>query len=303
MSHRAVIYTVKVHKLRKPKDLRLLGDFTDTGAGSLVDTINTCLTAPFNAQWDDGSKVVIGESTVVSNDEVHSRFITGQSGVVADIVDQQGALRLHQESDDTQLVHCASVFRLPATEKLGWWAVHVNNGRSPKGLIQKELMARFKGLYPDLQLSIAPCVLGAALTEAVNRGQVEKVHLIKWEQPHNRAEAATDKWVAANEKARLELQITSAGRGGRVISDRVKKFLGGDTAEFGQIVEFQGIEFEQAKVEVVLGNGSHRTFNIEKPEAGHPISMDLTDLDTQDGEATQASLVAALDRSLDELTS
>lgn len=301
MSHRTTIYTVKVHKRFKPKDLRLLGDFTNTGSGSLADAINGCLKTPFSVMSDDGSKTVIGETTAVSGDEVHSRFITGQSGVVADIVDTQGQLRLHQESDDTQLLRCASVFRLPAAEKLGWWAVHVNNNRSPKGLIQKELVARFKVLYPDLQLAIAPCVLGAALTEAVNRGQVEKVHLIKWEQPHNRATAATDKWVPADEKARLELMIASADRGGKVISERVKKFLGGQTAEFGQIVEFNGITFEQAKVEVVLGNGSHRTFNIEKPEAGHPISMDLSGLVLKDGEPTQASLVTALQGSLDEI--
>jgi hypothetical protein len=60
---------------------------------------------------------------------------------------------------------------------------------------------------------------------------------------------------------------------------------------------------DQAKVEVQLENGTHRTFNIEKPDSGHPLTEDLFGLEfDSDGAPTAVTIFAALASMLDELT-
>jgi hypothetical protein len=173
-------------------------------------------------------------------------------------------------------------------------AVHVNNGRGSKGLLEKGIREHFNEEYPDLVLAITPYVLGSVLKEAVDRGRIDKVKLVKIEQPNDRAAAATNRWVPAGAVGRLELDISTQGKAARVISSLVQRFLGGDHSTFDEIVEFQGLSFDMAKVEVVLEGEMHRTFNIEKPDAGHPFTEDLEDLTIENGEPTPASLYAGL---------
>jgi hypothetical protein len=64
-------------------------------------------------------------------------------------------------------------------------------------------------------------------------------------------------------------------------------------------VEFEGMTFDQAKVEVVGQNGAGRTFNIEKPDAGHPVTEDMLGLVLlDDGEPDEDSLFSELSRVL-----
>jgi hypothetical protein len=89
------------------------------------------------------------------------------------------------------------------------------------------------------------------------------------------------------------------------MNNRVAKFLKtGDREVFGEIVQFEGMEFDKAKVQVEMPNGDLRTFNIEEPESGHAFSVDIDqDLKLKDGEPTEASLFKALGKSIDLLTS
>src|SRR5207253_4373071 len=141
--------------------------------------------------------------------------------------------------------------------------------------------------------------LGSVLEEAVRRDQIAKVRLIKLERPEDRAVAATDKWIRAGAVGRLELDITARGRAERVLPSLIQRFLlGGDKSAFGEIIEFEGIKFDEAKVEVVLEDETRRTFNIEEPDSGHPFTEDLRDLEVEDGEPTERSLFAALQAAL-----
>lgn len=83
--------------------------------------------------------------------------------------------------------------------------------------------------------------------------------------------------------------------------DLLARFFGGDKEAFGEIVEFNGLEFDQAKVEVALANGTTRTFNIETPDAGHAFTVDMDQLDFEDGEPTDESVFAELRRAIDEM--
>ncbi len=81
----------------------------------------------------------------------------------------------------------------------------------------------------------------------------------------------------------------------------LKKFFGSDGADSSaraEILEFGDIPFEQAKVEVEI-EGRIRTFNIETPQTGHPMTIELDELDfDSEGEPTEDSVIKGLRDSL-----
>ena len=178
--------------------------------------------------------------------------------------------------------------------------VHINNNRSIKGLLQNELIPRFQHAYPEFILEITPCVVKAVLDEAVNNNQIDKITLVKLDRPTDRADASN--WVDAGTDAKIELRISAAERNRRLLGGLVQWVLGGDAAAYNQIVRFDGMSFDEAKVEVVLANGSRRTFNLEHPEGGHPFTADIAPVLEADGEPTEASIFAALDTVAEDVT-
>ena len=293
MSHRAAVYTVRVRQKRDTSgSFRLLGDIDDEGT-SLSALLQNYF-HDFESISEDDTKVVRSVQCDVVGDDIQLLTQHGQNGVAADIVGPDGDLRLRQTPDDTQLLRCGCLFRLPPAQDTGWLAVHINNRRGIKGLLQKGIADLLHQDYPDLMLDITPFVEASILQEAVSHDRIDKIKLVKFEQPNDRAAAATSRWVPASVIGRLELDITPKGKGNRLLSGLLQRFLNGDTAAFGEIVEFQGITFEQAKVEVQLADSRKRTFNIEKPEAGHPFTEDLEDLTIENGEPTSASLFEGL---------
>jgi len=175
--------------------------------------------------------------------------------------------------------------------------VHVNDNRSAKGLIEAKITELFRQEFEDVTLKIQPSVPGAAFRAAVDEDRITKVCLTRLERPHDRAIAATDKWVEAGEAARVELQITG-GRGKRISAKLLKRFVAGDakarSGALHDIIEFENMTFEEAKVEAVLADGKRRTFNISAPEAGHAFTVDLTDLDICGFTVRHASLFDSL---------
>jgi hypothetical protein len=299
MSHRAAIYTVRVRRRRDTSGTFCpLGDIDDNGA-SLLSAIDSYMLY-FESTSADGSKVVRCESSKAEGDELLIIAQSGQKGVASDLMGPAGELRIHRTADDTELLRCGALFRLPPAGETGWLAAHINNQHGIKGLLDKELSARFRQEFPELVLEITPCVLASALREAIEHDRVDKIKLVKLEQPNDRANAATDKWVRQGVAARIELQIKPTGRLQRVLPQLLRRFVvDGDHSAFGQIVEFGDMTFDEAKVEIVAQDGGTRTFNIEKPDSGHPVTEDLKDLRLlADGEPDETCLFAELRQAL-----
>lgn len=293
MSHRAAVYTVRVRRKwdrSESKECRSLGDIDE--AGTYLRDVFERYCADFESLSEDETKVVrCTDCSLVGNDLLLTTQ-HGQNGLAADIVGASGELRLRQTPEDTQLLRCGALFRLPPADDIGWLAIHVAHGRGVKGLLEKGLLQQFRDEFPDLKLEIVPFVHESTLKAAVDHDQIDKVKLVKYERPDDRAAAATDKWVPAGVVGRLELDITA--RGTRVVSDLIRRFLHGEVDVFQNIVEFQGITFDQAKVEVVVDGDSKRTFNIEKPDAGHAFTEDMEGLAMENDEPTMDSVFAAL---------
>jgi hypothetical protein len=295
MSHRAAVYTVRVRRKwdrSESKECRRLGDIDEQGTylGDVFERY--CADPDFQSVSADGTKVVRCVDCSMASEELLLTTQHGQNGLAADIVNASGQLRLRQTPDDTQLLKCGALFRLPRADDMGWLAVHVAHGRGVKGLLEKGLLERFREEFDGLKLEIVPFVHESTLKAAVDSNQIDKVKLVKYEQPNDRAVAATNKWVPAGVVGRLELDITA--RGTRVIGELVRRFLSGDASVFHSIVEFEGITFDQAKVEVVVDGDVKRTFNIEKPDAGHAFTEDMEGLTMDNDEPTMDSVFAAL---------
>jgi hypothetical protein len=254
----------------------------------------------FESVSADGSKIVRCVNPKIEGDELLVMCQTGQKGVASDLMGPAGDLRFHRTADDTELLRCGCLLRLAPAEETGWLAAHINNGQGIKGLLEKELTARFRHDFSDLVLEIIPYVLGSALREAIEQDRIDKVKLVKRELANDRANAATDKWVRSGVPAKIELQITPRARAEHVVTVLLRKFIvDEDHSVFGDIVEFEGMRFDEARVEVVAGNGARRTFNIEKPDSGHPVTETLGQLELlPDGEPDETSLFAELRKAL-----
>ena len=155
--------------------------------------------------------------------------------------------------------------------------------------------------FPELILEIRPFVATAVIKEAVEQNKIANVRLMKLGQPTDIADSRH--WVEEGHLAKIQLKISPAERTKRLLGGLAARAISGDPAARRQIVRFDGMEFDEAKIEVVFDNGRHRTFNIERPGAGHPFSEDIAvDTEAASGEPTTDSIFAELNRVLDDVT-
>jgi hypothetical protein len=243
-------------------------------------------------------KVVIGETSKLVGEDLQLVLRHGESGYAADIEDSARQLLLRQQPDHTQLLPCGSLIRLPRKQTLGWWAVHVNNNRKVKGLIEIEMVKRFKEAFSDLMLVVAPCVMSSVLKEALENEQLESIRLFKYDKSSDFKDA--DKWVQKDAHAQIELRISPLERGKRLVTDLARRAAGGSSEAWGEIVEFQNLKFDTAKVEVELENGSRRTFELQGPPSGHPFPATIAPTE-QEGIPDNASVFAELGRVITEM--
>jgi len=164
-------------------------------------------------------------------------------------------------------------------------------------------------------LELNPAVSGQTLRLAAQANRIEKVKLVKLVRPNDQARAITDNWVRGETIGQLELDVTGflpaaddqrapGGRGrlrDKLRPDLVLRYFRGGQrqAAFDAMVEVMGVRFDQVKFEVVLPNGTRRTYNIEHPDTGHAITEDLGDLQLREGEPTERSLHDGLRSAID----
>ena len=312
MSHRAALYTVRV-KRKRHSEFCLLGDI-DGGGQSLIDFVAQCV-IDMDLPPGEGDRLVrhldIGEiEGAVSDDEFATMLQHGETGLAADLVDEHGDQKVRQVSSDTHLVRCACLFRLPPTHDMGWLSLHVNNNRGVKSSLEKHLLGEFGRRFDELMLQITPFVDMGSLRKAIDQDRINNVRLVRYERPKDRADEITDEWLGGENEGKIELRLSPMARAGRLKGKLVRRFLDAtdDAARRDardKIVEFHGISFDTAKVEVVLPDGRRRTVHLDSPKAGHPMHVELDGLGFDgEGEPAPASLFdglrTALDDALDE---
>lgn len=278
MGHRALVYTVRVSKFRAPEDRQKFGDFDGEGnyLGSALESI---FRNGFRAESTRDNKEVFCERVELDEDDLMLSFRHGESGYASEFMEGDQMV-FSQRTDHTQLMPCYSLLRLPENRDVGWWAVHVNNRKSGKSLILPELKRRFRDLFPDRSLQIEPCVKATAFEEALDKDQVQSIKLIKYDRSSDYKDAT--KWLRKNTHAQIELRISPLERGKRLASDLIRKVVGGNHDAYGEIVEFEGMRFDSARVQVKL-DGGVRTFDLAGSGSGHPFPAIITPDETQTG--------------------
>lgn len=302
MGHYATLYSIFVHERNKPKERRPLG---------LVDEQRPYLGDFFSDVFDpDPKKFALksenGERTVgceyrqfagPENDDLQVLFTPGEKGVDAWLLNPEGKADYKQTRKHTQVLRSGSLFRLPREEEVGWWACHVNYGRSFKTLVHNRLIEAFKQTYSDdLMLKIEPCVNSAALEQAVEQDRLLSASLSKYERSPDTKDGGD--WVPNNTGLKLRLHIAPE-RGKKLDPRQVLAAM--KNKSLGSIVEFGGINFDTAQFEVELEGGQHRTFKIESPDSGHAFSALIEPAVDPAGVPVDESLFTELGRVLTEL--
>ncbi len=299
MAHRAALYTVRVKKSPSKDDYQPIGDYD--GHGHYLGDVLAGYLDGLAVPNEEGTKIVECESVTPSGDELRLKLRHGENGVAAIISDERGEERYRQRASDTQLLSCGGLFVLPREQVTGWLALHVNAGRGVKGLLGLGLLKAFAAGHDDLRLELTPFVERGVLERAVDEGKVNRIRLIRSIPPNDRADAVTNRWLPPELWGKIEVQIRPKGRAEHVKAALLRRYLHGDPdarrQAFPEIVEFAGMEFDEAKVEVELENKITRTFNIEHPDSGHAMTIDL-DPDQlgpdDDGEPNHDRLIEAL---------
>jgi hypothetical protein len=294
VSQRAALYTIGVRPRGRRGAPLPLGDLD--GAGTSLLTVLADALAGFAQTSPDGSKVVRTVTVVPRGEDLFALLQHGQSGMAADIVDSAGEVRLRQTPADLQLVRCGCLFRLPAASQAGALAVHVNNGRGTKELFEQGLTGRFRARFPGLTLAVERFVEPQALRDAVDANRIVRLGLARNEGPGERPVGETARWLDAGAAGRVELSVAARASDGRIEPSLIGRFLGGDGTAFAQIVEFAGLTFDEARVEVLMDDGGRRVFDLAHPGAGRPVTRELPGIQVDaDGEPTADSLLAALE--------
>ncbi len=302
MSHRAAIYTVRAHTRNRKKEGDLpLGNVDGEGT-SLALLIHRAIEKGFReVDRAEVTSIKTVSSELLETEEyfeVHAVFSHGQSKMSAAITDEALNLLLQQKPEHTHSVLVGSVFRIPKSHDLGVWALHQNNSRAGQSLIARGLRSVIRELAPDIVVTFKASVNNRAFVAAVDQGRVEQVTLVRQSRPNDRGSASADRWVQAGEIGKIGLTISGHGF---LKSGHLSKLLDGREEVRPEIFEFADIEFEEANVKVDLGAGRMRTFNVDSPEKGYAMTVNLEGLRTVDGEPTTTSLFRQLGVTIDDL--
>jgi hypothetical protein len=274
VGHRAAVYTVTVHRNGEKGRSRLLGDIDECGS-SLIDVLGEHLKT-LNAKSPDASRSLRYLESKAEGNELLAMLEYGQDGIEAIIRDQSGQQMYHQQAEDWQTVECGCVFSIAPSERVGWLALHSNNGRGTKTLLEPHLREKFRADFPELVLAINPYVMESALRHVVDNDLICTVTLVKYDQPGDRAEAAVNPWVESGSIGKIETTIRAsvAGRARRLLSGPLRRFLDQEPGARDAIVQFRGETYDEVRVTVEQG-GTTRTYNIEKPASAHPVSIEM----------------------------
>lgn len=302
MSHDAALYTVRVHRNRHPEDLQLLGAIGPKEQSQLIWVLHGYMTELVHGS-EDGYKQVACDSVLVDESmaELRVRLNLSASGQRVDHY-AGNELVFAQQPPDMATVKSGALFRIPPDGNIGFLSLYVPDRRGSISLLRAAVRSRFQDDFPGFQLKIEAAIEGTALARAVAENKVQKVSLIRRGRHADAFAGGVDKWVQQGAVAEIALEIRWRNKQ-HLVPTLLRRYLDGDDSAFGEIIEFEGLEFETARVTVDEGAGS-KTYNVQNPESGHAMTLaigDQLDLD-EDGWPMDDSLFGALRSALPSVT-
>jgi hypothetical protein len=289
MPHAIALYTVQIGEVWH--DAAEFGDID--GAGVYLGDVLVAALNGLQMEDEEQDKVATCQDVKLEGEDVLVTLVHGQSGRAGDIVDKDGQDRYRLTLTDTTRVRCGVLFRLPRDQKRGWALFHLNDGHGTKSLVEQGLRAYIGPRFEELRLKLSPFVPDGALSEAAEKHLINKVRLQRWVTPSDSAD--TQKWIPDGYAGKIELSISVRERSRRLTSDLIARFAKGDQSALDSIVEFDGMKFDKVRVEAVI-DGRRRTFYLERPASGHPMTEDITQevKAADDGQPNMDTVFAAL---------
>ena len=271
MGHRAAMYRVRVRRKREVDAWRLLGDFDEEG-GWLGDFMLSKLSQLARESRDGKVRASFeGGLPSVHGDFIGATFLSGRSGVTSVLV-RDGKSPYPRTPAHFEQMRTGILLHLPRGRKTGLLAVHVPEGRSIKGIIERYLEEELSRL--DLMLSLDAVVPHDPLIAAVEQNAIERVTLVKHRPSSSDKFREAAQW-GDDEVGELSLSIGSR-RFAKLRRDPLKRFLTNPSSENKKtLYTFRGMEFDEVGVTVDLPDGGQRTYYVEPREGGHPMTMSM----------------------------
>lgn len=299
MTHRAAFYRVQIRQKNRPNGWRLLGDYDEQGT-SAANTIRDTLTDLNRHDKERKTHVRFDETfTKPGDDHVGVSILSGRSNVTS-VISKEGESDFFRTPEHSETMRIGILYYLPHKHKNGWLAIHSPHGRGCKTIIDQAVSERFRASHYVIKTSpIIPC---NALKEAVDRNRVKAVTLIKRDPTktdmfHSAAQWGDDEvdqvTLKIQSKRKLPLRPTTLSKFLHDRSDKNRK----------QIIEFQGLEFDDAGITVNMPDGSQRTFYLETPERGHAMTLVLQISDKDEYGASSQDISIALEDALNIVAS
>lgn len=297
MTHRAAFYRVQIRPKNQPNGWRLLGDYDEQGT-SAANTIRDTLT-DLNMHDKDRKTHVRFDETFpkLGDDHVGISILSGRSNVTS-VISKEGDPDFLRTPEHSETMRLGILYYLPHKRKNGWLAIHSPHGRGCKTIIDRVVSERFR--VSHYMIEISPIIPRNALKEAVDRNRVKAVTLIKRDPTktdkfHDAAQWGDDEvdqvTLKIQSKRKFNLRPTTLSKFLHDPSDKNRK----------QIIEFKGLEFDNAGITVNMPDGSQRTFYIETPERGHAMTLALQISDEDEYGASSHDISIALKDALNSV--
>lgn len=271
MSHRASIYSVRIRPTRVSDGWCLLGDYDSIGTW-VGHTILGVL-RQLDAYSADSNVHAIHESDLLtsSNDHVGISILSGRTGVTS-VLQKPGQSDFYRTVDHSEAMRSGALFYLPRNRDRGVMAVHSPHGRGCKSIVERELRQHFSTINYVIDLS--PIVPVDALSDAIRQSEIKKITLIKYATSRSDKFHEAAQW-GSDEVGRFELSITSRRmrslRRGPI--ERLLEDPSDDNRR--RILEFGGLDFDDAGISVKFPGNIRRTFYLGSPSKGFGMSLEI----------------------------
>lgn len=225
-------------------------------------------------------------------DEVACIIALHEYGVRAVVSFDQGPQDRYPRNPQT--VEAMALVRAGRRTRTGTLAVHFNHRAGAKVQVADELEAiiRAAGLNPNIEAAGTESAIRQGLLE----NRVKEYRFIARRQPHDRF---PDDRIKDQVIGRVETRVFPQRHGflrGRWLLEYLKGAK--KTKDFDDLVTFDGMQYDEAKVTVKLANGRIRTVNVLEADQriGHALTFDLVNSQSRflPAEASDEALVEGL---------
>jgi len=275
MAHRAKLYRVTIHRRGKAGSPLPLGQIDSSGKSALEFVVP--LLRNLYATSRDGAITIAYEDDLAdtASSQIGISLLRGKTGVSSAI--QQGGITHFQRTiEHSEAVRAGLLFDLPRFQSEGILVLHVPHNMGYKTVLYDYLQEFFR--KRNLTFLLQPIISINALNRALSDGKVKTLKLTAPDSSsHDPAEVMSRFGIGRHRRMSIKIE---AGRDMYLESNYLTALGNTNDADqrrklLKQALRHESLSFDEAEVRVELPDGTTRTFKLEEPDGGHPMSIPL----------------------------